>query len=93
MKKFKGFVYSRIVAMGTKSAGEVCFLQTLEKDYYLVSFEHPPFVGDEKLFPFIRKYAEVEGEINNNALQMKDEKLHLEVILVHSIKEINVTDV
>jgi hypothetical protein len=60
---FKGLVYIKHVAVGSRSEGPGYFLQTKDRDYPLVLEKRPPWKPDRQLEPFCRKMVEIEGEL------------------------------
>ena len=73
MAGFKGLLYVKQAAVGSKSEGPVYYLQTKDREYTLIYGERHPWELDYKLEFFVRSLVKIEGEVvKENQIQVKD---------------------
>lgn len=69
MATFKGLVYVKHHAVGSKSEGPAYFLQTKKKDYTLrYDLDRPLYEPDYYLEFYVRSIVEIEGEASEEGL-------------------------
>ena len=73
MTAFKGYVFQKLYAMGTRSEGPMYLLQTYpdNKELTLVKNPREIFQMDKELQTFVGKKAKIEGLLEGSVIEVK----------------------
>jgi hypothetical protein len=90
METFKGLVYIKQGAIGSKSEGPEYYLQAFNKEYLLKYTDRHLWELDYYLEFFCRKFVEINGEYDKGTNTIEIKNIH--EICVDNIPKVNKTD-